>query len=353
VCRDDAKWSWLLLGVLFGIAGLSKYTAVTIVPSVLLALILFKNIRVIKTPWPWLAIVIAAIVVSPVLIWNMQHEWISIEYQLGHGIPDKQWQFKRMIESQLGQVIAFTPIIFIVAWWAMIKGIFNSKNNLDQQTLFGIRYLSIFALPVLILFGFNGGYEHSLLHWTAVAWALLIPVVAIQLYNAWNKLWIRAITYLSIVYSVVMVLILNTLLVFNWLPFEENKHPLNDIYGWQQVATRAKQLHSEMITNDANAKIFIGNWSVFSRLAWYARPAPVLITDARLGQSDLWYGTPQLGDSGILVIPPKYKDSTIVNGKAKFDACEFIETVNSKIHNKTAASYSLYRCYGYKENLGN
>lgn len=354
VCREQSKYSWLGLGLLFGIAGLSKYTAITIVPSVILVIVLFQNSKIIFTPWPWLAIALAAIVVSPVLIWNVQHDWISIEYQLSHGIPDRSWQLKRMLESQLGQVIAFSPIIFIVGWLAMARAIFNSKIYADATTVFGIRYLSIFALPVLLLFGFNGGYEHSLLHWTAAAWAILIPVVAAQLYISWAAWGLRVITYLSIVYSVVLVLILHSLLVFNWLPFdknkEKNKYPLYDIIGWQQVASRAVQLRTELIasTKNSNLKLFIGNWSMFSRLAWYARPVPVVITDRRQGQSDLWYGTAQMGDSGIVVVPPKYSDQAQVNGTAKFESCHLIETVESKIRNKTAASYQLFYCKLYK-----
>ncbi len=350
ICRDEARWSWLGLGLLFGLAGLSKYTAIMIVPSVLLTLLLFKNFKVILTPWPWLAVGVAALVVSPVVIWNVQHDWISIQYQLGHGIPDKQWQLKKMLESQLGQIIAFSPAIFIFGWLGMVRGIFNFKSTLEHQanTVFGIRYLAIFALPVLLLFGFNGGYEHSLLHWTAVAWAILIPVITVALYLSWSRLWVRAFTYLSIAYSVILILILQSLLVFQWLPFEEDQHPLNDIYGWKQVAVRASQLRTEMLPDYPNAKIFIGNWSVFSRLAWYARPAPVVITDTRLGQSDLWYGAPQVGANGIVVVAPKYRDQAQVNGTAKFERCNLIETVQSKINNTVAASYPLYRCYNYQ-----
>ncbi len=350
VCRDDARWAWLGLGLLFGLAGLSKYTAITIVPSVLLTLLLFKKFKLISTAWPWLAIGIAAFVVLPVVIWNVQHDWVSILYQLGHGMPDKQWQLKKMLESQLGQIIAFTPALFILGWLAMARAIFNVNSSVEQhpQTVFGIRYLALFALPVLLLFGFNGGYEHSLLHWTAVAWAVLIPAVTVELYLLWSKLWVRALTYLSIAYSVLMVLVLQSLLVFQWLPFDDNKHSLNDIYGWQHVALRASELRTEMLPDYPNAKIFIGNWSVFSRLAWYARPAPVVITDTRLGQSDLWYGAPQLGANGIVVVPPKYQEQAQVNGTAKFERCNVIETLQFKINNKIAASYPLYRCYNYQ-----
>ncbi len=349
-CRDDTKWSWLWLGLLFGIAGLSKYTAITIVPSVALAIVLFRNKKLLFSPWPWLSIIVAALVVSPVFIWNVQHDWISIQYQLGHGIPDKDWQLKRMLESQLGQVIAVTPIIFIAAWSAMAREIVKGNSHAESSITFGIRYLAIFALPVLLLFGFNGGYEHSLLHWTAVAWALLIPVVAVQLYLSWSSRWLRVITYLSIMYSVVLVLTLHSLLVFNWLPFKENQHPLNDIIGWQQVATRAVQVRATLIAKNKNSnlKLFIGNWSVFSRLAWYARPVPVVITDTRLGQSDLWYGAPQLGDSGVMVVPPKYHGKPQVNGTAKFESCHLIETVEATIRDKVAASYQLFYCEQYK-----
>jgi len=129
------------------------------------------------------------------------------------------------------------------------------------------------------------------------------------------------------------------------MPFSNNQHPLEDIYGWKKVAARAVQLQQEM--DNKEAVIFVGNWSQFARLAWYAKPTPVQVTDTRAGQSDIWYGSPQKGDNGVLVVPPKYKN-TEASGLQKFERCGKAEEVSQELGGKIAATFQVYKCYSYK-----
>ena len=90
----DEYHAWIYIGLLFGLAGLAKYTAVTLVLTAAIAVYLYKAHKVLRSKWPWIAVVLASIVIFPILYWNIQHDWMSINYQLNHGAPDKPWLFK-------------------------------------------------------------------------------------------------------------------------------------------------------------------------------------------------------------------------------------------------------------------
>jgi 4-amino-4-deoxy-L-arabinose transferase-like glycosyltransferase len=77
----DARW-WLLVGVAGGLALLSKYIVVLLAPALLAFLLLDpRHRRWLGTVWPYLAVMIAAVLFSPVMIWNARHDWASFAYQ--------------------------------------------------------------------------------------------------------------------------------------------------------------------------------------------------------------------------------------------------------------------------------
>jgi len=294
------------------------------------------------TKWPAIGIGLAAICISPLIYWNIQHDWMSSSYQIKHGAPGKSWQFNNLLISQATQFFSYSPAVFIFGLFAIYSTIKNKNSNNEQ-------YLLAFSLPVLILFGLMSGQEQTLPHWTALGWIALTPLIAKWIMQNWHKASVRIISYLSLTYSFFVIITLHLLLATSLIPFENNQHPLEDIYGWKKVADKAVELQIKMQAEHKNTTVVIytGNWSQFSRLAWYARPAAVQVTDQHYEQSDIWYGSPQIGSNGILVVPPKYKN-TAVSGVNKFKRCELQENVSEIINDKVAATYELYRCYVYK-----
>src|SRR5476649_752699 len=71
---NDGRW-WLAAGAFAGLALLSKFTAVMLVPAVL-AFMLVPDWR-----RRWLAALSAVVLFLPVLIWNFQHDWASFRFQ--------------------------------------------------------------------------------------------------------------------------------------------------------------------------------------------------------------------------------------------------------------------------------
>jgi 4-amino-4-deoxy-L-arabinose transferase-like glycosyltransferase len=78
----DGRW-WLLAGLFAGLSLLSKFTAIMFLPAVIaFALVPDWRWRWLRSPYPYLAVLIAIVVFSPVLIWNAQHDWASFRFQL-------------------------------------------------------------------------------------------------------------------------------------------------------------------------------------------------------------------------------------------------------------------------------
>ncbi|MBV8918501.1 glycosyltransferase family 39 protein [Bradyrhizobium sp.] len=78
----DARW-WLAAGLFGGLALLSKFTVVLMLPAVLAFLLVPSwRLRWLRSPYPWIAALIALTLFLPVLIWNAQHDWASFRFQL-------------------------------------------------------------------------------------------------------------------------------------------------------------------------------------------------------------------------------------------------------------------------------
>jgi 4-amino-4-deoxy-L-arabinose transferase-like glycosyltransferase len=78
----DARW-WLAAGVFAGLALLSKFTAVMLLPAVAAFMLVPPwRRRWLSSPYPWAAALIAVAVFLPVLIWNAGHDWASFRFQL-------------------------------------------------------------------------------------------------------------------------------------------------------------------------------------------------------------------------------------------------------------------------------
>lgn len=70
------------VGLSIGLMLLSKYSGIVLVLALLVFLVATPYRRLFKSIHFYLALILAIIVFSPVIIWNAQHDWISIRYQL-------------------------------------------------------------------------------------------------------------------------------------------------------------------------------------------------------------------------------------------------------------------------------
>ncbi|MBI5302439.1 MAG: glycosyltransferase family 39 protein [Chloroflexi bacterium] len=76
---DDARW-WLAIGAFIGIGMMTKYTMAVFVIGLVVGVLLSPARNYLRTRWLWLGAAIALVIFLPNLIWQIQHNFISIEF---------------------------------------------------------------------------------------------------------------------------------------------------------------------------------------------------------------------------------------------------------------------------------
>ncbi len=80
ILQGGSPRSWLLLGVVLGIALENKVSALWLGGGLLVGLLLTPQRAVLRTRWPWLAAAIAFALFAPHLLWQAAHDWPSVEF---------------------------------------------------------------------------------------------------------------------------------------------------------------------------------------------------------------------------------------------------------------------------------
>jgi 4-amino-4-deoxy-L-arabinose transferase-like glycosyltransferase len=338
VLEYERPRDWLGLGLALGLAGLSKYTAVTLAVSVLLALWSGGRLSSLLQRRAWFGLGLAALLVSPVLIWNALHDWVSFRYQLGYQLDSDEvasaWSLADALNMQLEQMGAYSLVLYFggiasVLWAARRAG--GSE-----------RLLLVFALPVLLLFAYLAGAGRSSAHWTLMGWVFLAPLCALWLWTFWARKVVRALAYVSASISILALLLL-CIAPLPLLPFADYAHPLSRIVGWQDAAIRAEQLRLAMVEEGrAEPVLLVYNWHYAGPLAWYGQDVIVQDTENRPSQYQYWYGSVGPDSRGILVLFDEKNEQPQVN-EPGFE-CEQVDTQPAYRGRTLTRMFYFYRC---------
>jgi 4-amino-4-deoxy-L-arabinose transferase-like glycosyltransferase len=126
----DPRW-WLAAGVFAGMALLSKFTAIMLLPAVAAFMLVPKwRRRWLFSPYPWAAVLIALVLFAPVLIWNAGHDWASFRFQFVRATASHEWSLRTIgdfIGLQFGLVgFILLPVVLsgvtLTAWRGYRRG---------------------------------------------------------------------------------------------------------------------------------------------------------------------------------------------------------------------------------------
>lgn len=327
--------AWLVLGLLLGLAGLSKYTAIFAAVAVALCLLQAHGAALLRSPWPWVAVLAALVLVLPVAVWNYANHWISFTYQAQHGAGGG-WQAAHVLRFLLVQVLAYGPLL-AWAWAGSRQGVAPGARSL----------LLFFAIPFLVMAVLSGGGT-SLPHWTAPAWVALAPFAGVGLARAWQQNRHRLVLGLVVAQALVSAVLLGLMfsagqpLVANSTGQGNSAQPSNpfaDLHGWEQAGATARMLAAQQGLHS----VAVQNWTLASRLGWYARPLPVHVLEDRFDQFDLWAGDlPPGGDT--LLVDWSQLAYTVPLGAHGFASCTLLATQDVQRLGAPVASFRFFAC---------
>jgi hypothetical protein len=119
-------------------------------------------------------------------------------------------------------------------------------------------------------------------------------------------------------------------------------NPFADLHGWGEAGARACALAAQ----EGLKSVAVQNWTLASRLGWYARPLPVHVLEDRFDQFDLWAGDlPAGGDT--LLVDWSQLGYTVPLGGHGFADCKLLESQDVLRLGRVISSFRFYACHGW------
>jgi len=247
-----------LMGIALGFALLSKYTVIAILPAIILILLFDEDAKkIFFSPHPYLALILSVIVFSPVIIWNINHEWISFQFQfkgrandMGHLQTKYFWQ---LLGSQLFMLTPLPFVLFLIATKRIIIQWFTYK----KACIFFIT--ALFIVGGFILLSFNTLIK---MNWLLPGYLSLI-IASILIINDDGFLKTRLFK-LGIIMSVFLIVIAHSILLIPNVPLGDG----NTWSGWRETAQSISKLRTKM-GGENDLFIFSNSYKTASLLRYY------------------------------------------------------------------------------------
>jgi hypothetical protein len=173
--RPMQPGDWLLSGIFFGIACLSKFTAVLVVPGIALFFLTVPRLRtLLVSAGPYLATLAALLVFTPVIVWNAQNGFAAFVFQGSRAALDGHVHFDRFV-SHAGFLLAVLgPVVGLIQVGVFAGALWRGPRD-ERSWFFALLALAPIAFFIGIdLFGFEGVQGP---HWLAPGYLFTFPLL--------------------------------------------------------------------------------------------------------------------------------------------------------------------------------
>ncbi|WP_315734276.1 glycosyltransferase family 39 protein [Bradyrhizobium sp. SZCCHNR1093] len=267
---DDGRW-WLAAGLFGGLALLSKFTVVMLLPGVAAFLLVPAwRSRWLASPYPWCAALIALAVFSPVLIWNVQHDWASFRFQFVRATAPHDFSLRTLgdyIGLQFGQVgFVLLPVTLSALTLTAWRGCRTREPvAILLSTAVLVPFLYFLWKSLTLRIGDT---------WPMFMWPIGFAAVAINIVkltqdgaSAWfvrsTVRWAR----IAVVSGIAMVVLIFLYYVAAPWNFLGRADPIGAEAGYQQVAARVEQ----ELANTGATWIATSDYRTYAMMRWFFR----------------------------------------------------------------------------------
>jgi dolichol-phosphate mannosyltransferase len=272
----NCNWAWLGMGVAFGLGLLSKYTLGLLgIAALVFAIFDPAARRWLRRPHPYFAALLALLLFSPVIIWNMEHQWASFLFQSARRI-DKSYDFSmHVLIMQI--LILLTPTGFLAAALALL-GCAPASPETEGTVLAKRHRLFILVLTVVplgVFLSYSIFYSMSShLFWNGPVWLAVLPAIAWMMgqtgeagtiIRRLQKAWKPTITIALLLYA---TLLHYAVLGLPWVPYPS--FVMNN-YFWHAASNEIEKIEADLRHSTGREPIVVGmnKFSAASALAFY------------------------------------------------------------------------------------
>ena len=255
---------WLIIGAIAGFALWSKYLILFDLVALAAVMPFTPLRRAFLTPWPYLAALLAMLIVAPNLLWQWSHGWPFLEIG-AHGASGKNVAMS-LPQYLLSEVVLFGPTAAIV-WIAALAALAVSARW-RLYRVFALQYAVFILIEVALhgkdyyaaslyptLFAFGAVAIEAAVSYAALRGALVAIVVAVGILAAPMALPLlpvdRFIAY-------------ERALGYKPAPMETRAlsalpQIYADMFGWREMASQVSQAYWSLPDDERAKAVFAGN----------------------------------------------------------------------------------------------
>jgi hypothetical protein len=258
IINTQNNYFWIVLGFVLGIGLLNKISVLFLGAGIFTGLIL-TNPKVFKTRWPYLAGIIALLLFSPYIIWNLKHDLAHLEFM--HNASSGKYSGRSSVDFVVEQILLLNPVnlpIWIAGLFALLF-----YPPLKKFRIFAWIYLTAF----IILFVNRTSKGEYL----SPAYAMLFAAAGIFIEEKFKTTLMGVIKYAySVLLFVSMIILLPAVLpvlpVEDYIAYSkklgvepnssENKELAElpqfyaDMFGWKEKAKDVARVYNSLNPED-------------------------------------------------------------------------------------------------------
>lgn len=354
---ENRPWGWVLLALAIGFGLLSKYTMFLFLPGVLLYLAASPRRRGwLLVPHPWLALLGGLLFLTPILYWNIQHDWVTWRHNAALGRLDEtvtplKWldHFGSMVLTQAGLI---SPVLFIML---AIAAAYHFRRAFGRRDDSAAALLISMALPVLAFYTLLAFKRSIHGNWLAAAYPPLILAAArywsLRRRAGGGRTWIRA--GLALGMFMVVLTLFSDLIHIAGAPGSAKLDPSARVKGWEAFGDLAREAAAPL-PDGTNVFFFGSHYQTSSQLAFNlpGQPKTYCASGAPLeNQYDVWGGSSKLtGWNAVYAARSKPPEFPGIPDFVR-DSFERVEPAGNRVYDRFGTElwmHSAWRCYGFK-----
>jgi 4-amino-4-deoxy-L-arabinose transferase-like glycosyltransferase len=304
---------WSLLGLALACAWLSHYRAAMLLLTGLAFLCLTPRGRALwRTPGLWLALAVSCAGLIPLLVFNAEHGWVALGFQL---IQRNPWRFHAdALVQPIEQALVCTPLFYLLLLWAAWQCLRRIRDAAPWDIFALCAIVPIVAYFILGCFADDTRFR---VHWPLPGYLPLLLALPVLL----RKLTLTRPLRVAML-SAFVLLALGEMLAFTYLAvaaapggavaLARVKAFPEHFVGWREVAAETRQLLAQ--PRYADSVLVADNFMLAAELDFAldgARPVfsldhPLNVKHGRAPQLALWRrdeaGLRELGTRRVLLV---------------------------------------------------
>jgi membrane-associated phospholipid phosphatase len=268
---DGKTRDWLIVGLAMGLGFLCKYTAVMQIACWAILFALAPPTRIhLRKPGPWLALLIFLICTLPVVLWNSQRGWPTLNDLGGDAGLHGQWHpTLRYFWDFLGSEGALlNPFFFVGAIWAMIA---FWKFRRERPLWL---YLFCMGAPVFLGYFLWSFHSRILPNWIAVAilpmFCLMVAYWHEKLQSGWR--WVKPVFTIGMAPGIFAIAIMYQSNLIGRLAGHElpgEKDPSRRVRAWDVEAKLVENAREKLAAEGKPAFIIAGHYGITGLYSFY------------------------------------------------------------------------------------